>query len=363
MSKGARPATDEWLLDTDLGETLHEDEVAMATKIAESISATVRAQHAKDGPPARRDAHPKAHGLVQATFEVEAGLPPELAQGVFVPGKRYPAWVRFSNGDADPRRSDAKGDVRAMAVKLFDVPGPKILPSDRDARTQDFIMINSPVFLTDHPARYLTALERNASSNPLVKLSAGLALGLKGASIGLSLQGSRITNPLATRYWSTVPYRLGDPPRKLAVKFSAVPQRRTRPEPAHGSGPGFLRQVMLEDLAAGEVLFDFLLQPRTSSAMSVEDSQTEWKEEDAPFAKVATIRIPQQTFATDARDRLAENLSFNPWHSLPQHRPLGGVNRIRRLVYSTISELRRELNGVSLREPSEWSEPAIADGR
>ena len=357
MSEETRQGTDEWLLDTDLNEALHEDEVAMAAKIAESIAVNVRAQHAKDGPPARRDAHPRAHGLVHATLEVEAKLPPELAQGVFVPGKHYPAWVRFSNGDTDPQRSDAKGDVRAMAIKIFDVPGAKILAEDRDAPTQDFVMINSPVFITDHPARYLKTLERNASPNPLVKLSAGFALGPKGASIGLSLQGSHITNPLATRYWSTVAYRLGDPPHKQAIKFSAVPQARTRPEPARRSGPGFLRKVMIEDLAAGEVLFDFLVQPRTSSAMSVEDSQTEWKEVDAPFFKVAAIRIPQQTFATEARDRLAEDLSFNPWHALAQHRPLGGVNRIRRLVYRRISNLRRELNGVPRREPAAWTEP------
>jgi hypothetical protein len=357
MSTETISQSDEWLLDGDLGEALHEDEVAIASKIAESIVATVRAQHAKEGPPARRDAHPRAHGLVRASFEVEASLAPELAQGIFVPGKHYPAWVRFSNGDADPQRSDAKGDVRAMAIKVFDVPGAKILPEERDATTQDFVMINSPVFITDHPARYLKALERNASPNPLVKLSAGLALGFKGASIGLSIQGSHITNPLSTRYWSTVPYRLGDAPRKQAIKFSAVPQARTRPQPVPGSGPTFLRDVMIADLTTGEVLFDFMVQPRTSDAMSVEDSQAEWKETEAPFFKVATIRLLRQTFATEPRDRLAENLSFNPWHALPQHRPLGGVNRIRRVVYRTISDLRRGLNGVPRREPAACAEP------
>lgn len=350
-----RHVTDEWLLDTDLGEALHEDEVEMAEKIAASIAATVQNQRDKEGPPARRDAHPKAHGCVSALFRVEDQLPPELAQGVFVPGKSYRAWIRFSNGDANPHRSDGKGDVRAMAVKLFDVPGAKILAEDRDATTQDFIMINSPVFVTDHPGRYLKVLERNASSNPFVKLTAGLALGVKGAGIGLSLQGSHITNPLTTRYWSTVPYRLGDPPHKQAIKFSVVPHVRAEAG-ARSSDPNFLRQVMIDHLRERAATFDFLVQPRTSASMSVEDSQPEWTEAEAPFFKVATIDIPPQAFATEARDALAENLSFNPWHSLTQHRPLGGVNRIRRVVYKTISNLRRGLNGVSSTEPTEWVE-------
>ena len=114
---------------------------------------------------------------------------------------------------------------------------------------------------------------------------------------------------------------------------------------------------MIDQLQEGDAEFDFLVQPRTSGAMSVEDSCDQWAEANAPFHKVATITIPKQVFATPERDVLAENLSFNPWHALPQHRPLGGVNRIRRVVYKTISSLRRELNNVSLKEPTAWVDP------
>jgi hypothetical protein len=349
--------TDEWLLDLDLGEALHENEIEIAQQIAESIATTVGKRYAEQGPPARRDAHPKAHGCVSAEFRVEDVLPPHLAQGVFVPGKRYPAWIRFSNADADAHRADAKGDVRGMAIKLLDVPGEKILEDDRLAPTQDFMMINDPVFLTDHAEHYLKLVERINSSNPLVKLSAGLALGLKGAERALAAQSSRIANPLATRYWSPVPYRLGDPPYKQAIKFSAAPCNAIETELPHDPDPNFLRKAMIDQLQEGDAKFDFLVQPRTSDAMSVEDSHDEWKEAEAPFHKVATITIPKQAFATPERDALAENLSFNPWHALPQHRPLGSVNRIRRVVYKTISSLRRELNNVSLKEPTAWVDP------
>ena len=49
---------------------------------------------------------------------------------------------------------------------------------------------------------------------------------------------------------------------------------------------------------------------------------------------------------------LAEQISYTPWHALPEHAPLGGVNRVRRVVYESISRLRHELNGVPRREPT-----------
>ena len=85
--------------------------------------------------------------------------------------------------------------------------------------------------------------------------------------------------------------------------------------------------------------------------MSVEDPRIEWSEADAPFHKVATITIPRQDFANGTRDALGERLAFNPWHALPQHRPIGGLNRTRRVVYEATAHLRRSLNGVSLQEP------------
>ena len=47
----------------------------------------------------------------------------------------------------------------------------------------------------------------------------------------------------------------------------------------------------------------------------------------------------------------AEHLSFTPWHSLPEHRPIGGVNRIRKTVYEQISTLRHNANKTPRREP------------
>jgi hypothetical protein len=330
----------ELFVDSELGEMLHENEEEIIRQIAEAIATKV-----EEGPrPALRDAHPKAHGIISAEFRVNDHLAPQFAQGIFVPGKRYEAWIRFSNGSPNAAQPDAVADARGMAIKILDVQGETLLPDDHGARTQDFVMINSPAFFIDSPTNYLALIHRSGSSNPLAKIGQLLALGLKGAIIAKAVTSSKIASPLETRYWSMVPYRLGDAPHKQAIKFSARPRLPATSAIPDNPSPNFLRERLVQQLAESEASFDFEIQPRTSPDMSVENSTVAWDEDDAPFFKVATITIPKQIFATPERDQFGENLSFSPWHALPQHRPLGAVNRARRVVYQTIAELRRRLN-------------------
>jgi hypothetical protein len=69
------------------------------------------------------------------------------------------------------------------------------------------------------------------------------------------------------------------------------------------------------------------------------------------FSRVATIVIPVQQFESEAQMRLAEQISYTPWHTLPAHEPLGGINRTRRVVYEAVSRVRHELNGTVREEP------------
>lgn len=340
-------------IDAQLGESIWPREAESTKSIADLIAQSIKERYPADKRPARRDAHPKAHGCVSATFTVEADVPDALAQGIFIPGRSYKSWIRFSNGNADPKRPDVKGDARGMAIKLMGVPGAKLLPAESTAQTQDFIMINHPVFFIDDPGDYLTLIKRGTSKNPLVKLLAPFALGLTGAKIARAISKKQIENPLYTRFWSMVPYRLGDDARKQAIKFSA------RPCLVHANnnipkdpGANYLRTAMANRLSNGDACFDFMVQPRRSEAMKVEDSKTEWLESEAPFIKVATIHIPKQVFDTPERNEFCENLSFTPWHSLPEHRPLGGVNRVRRTVYEQTSKLRHDLNRAPRTEPT-----------
>ncbi len=113
-------------IDAYLGEKLQKNEKEIARKIAVAIEVGVRRKFVR-GQTARRDAHPKAHGCVAAKFKVEKNLEKDLAKGIFIPGKTYDAIIRFSNADEDSNRPDYKGDGRGMAIKLFGVPGRKLL--------------------------------------------------------------------------------------------------------------------------------------------------------------------------------------------------------------------------------------------
>ena len=86
--------------------------------------------------------------------------------------------------------------------------------------------------------------------------------------------------------------------------------------------------------------------------MPVEDAVTVWDERLSQFQKVASICISKQSFVSHEQFRFAEDLSFNPWHALPHHRPLCGINRARRAIYEAISKYRHEKNGVPSREPT-----------
>ena len=84
-----------------------------------------------------RALHHKMHGGFEARLEILGDLPEHARHGLFAAPKVYDALVRYSNGSSAVA-DDEKADVRGLAVKVFDVDGPKVLGT---ARTQDFLGI------------------------------------------------------------------------------------------------------------------------------------------------------------------------------------------------------------------------------
>jgi hypothetical protein len=96
--------------------------------------------------------------------------------------------------------------------------------------------------------------------------------------------------------------------------------------------------------------FDFNVQLRTDAAPEVIDNPTvPWN---APVQRVAVITIQPQTFDTPEQRRFGENLSYTPWHALPEHRPLGQINEIRKKVYLESLRLRHMKNDARHGEPN-----------
>jgi hypothetical protein len=115
---------------------------------------------------------------------------------------------------------------------------------------------------------------------------------------------------------------------------------------------------MVEQLGSGNAVFDFAVQFQTDPyKMPIEDPGITWDESVSPFRKVATLSIPAQIFDTPEQREFGDNLAFNPWRCLPEHRPLGGISRARRQVYQALATFRHETNQAPQVEPTVETRP------
>ena len=317
------------------------------TKIAESFKSDIERTY-KPGA-MRRDAHPKTVGCLKAEFKVEPHLPEQLRVGVFKEPRTYPAYIRLSNSSTTIQ-ADIRRDVRGMAIKLLGVAGAKLLENESHETTQDFLVVSIPRFINQNVVDFYE-LSQAVSGGRLKILrfifnpfNSHLRV-LWNAARSFKRHG----NLLEVRFWSTTPYQFGSE----VVKYSAKPHQAEVTRIPRNPSEDYLREVMKQYLAGQDAYFDFMVQLQTDPRqMPIEDASVRWNEKASPFRKVATIRIPAQIFDTQERMTIAENLSFTPWHSLPEHRPLGSINRARRVVYETISKYRHERNSAPRREPT-----------
>ena len=321
-------------------------------EIAQKIIRLMEDQMAKNFPTGRtlRDVHSKGHGCVTAEFIVEPGLPDELRVGVFKEARKFPAFIRFSNAGGLAKiggtARDIRPDARGMAIKLIGVEGPKILEQERDEKTHDFLLFTPNVFFTADPGGFYDLMVALTTSFPAL---VWFLLRHPPIAYALLLSLRIYADLLNLQYFSAVPYLFGE----KAVKYSTKAlSRRISMLPSLFSY-NYLRERMKERLAHEGAEFEFMIQFQTDPyLMPIENAIVPWDEKLSPFIRVATIKIPPQSFDSAEQLEYCDNLSFTPWHCLPQQRPLGSVSRVRRTVYETISKFRHDRNGVPRREPT-----------
>lgn len=332
-------------LDTALGEQLAPNEKQLTEDIQTAILTGM--QKEAGTVPMTRDVHAKHHGCVKSFVDIDnSALPPQLRVGVFARNQSYPSWIRFSNGQGHPK-PDADGDVRGFALKLMGVPGAKLLEEERNEQTQDFLMINTPDFFINDLKVYANFIEATGKGG----------LGVAGFAVMhptvmyrvLKIFGQKMANPLENDFYSTTPYKLGN----TVVKYRVKPCRTgLTPYPANPT-PDFLRENMARSLNQQDSCFTFMVQlQKDARSMPLEDATVHWDENVSPWLPVATIKIPRQVFDTPAQQGFCENLSFTPWHSLPEHKPLGAPNRVRKSVYEMVSKFRHHSNNAPRKEPT-----------
>lgn len=331
-------------------EEIPADETALTQGIIEDAIRIVE-QH-RDNTRVLRDAHAKAHGCVKAQVTVLQNLVPELRHGVLAePGKTWQAWMRLSNGNAYPQFDSAR-DARGMAIKLLDVPGDKLLSSKATAANQDFVMFNHPVFFVRDVAEYKQNFAAQASGQKIQAFFPSWdprSWEIRHLIIALKTLAPAPDSPVSATYNSIAPFKLG--PHN--IKYRVVPDPQSCPPyelPEQNTAlPNFLRNALYQQLSLDRVPACFALQVQRQNAdyyMPIEDTSVQWSEDISPFETVATVRVEPQDFDTREQNLACDNLSFNPWHALPEHRPIGGINRLRKAVYEAVSVYRHQRNAA-----------------
>jgi hypothetical protein len=350
------------------------DDGVIAT-LAATIVQHVAIEHPPDVRPVTRDAHPKAHGCLRAVFTVDDTVGDTYGRGIFVPGRRYEAWIRFSN--ALKIRHDLVRDARGMAVKVLNVDGPNETPG---CTTQDFLLVTHPAFFVSNAREYVdfpSTVFRSYSTVAFYLRVGRYFFGLRpwrfrwrGAwALLRSLKWT--SSPLVVGYFSQAPFRFGD----REAKFCALPRQRPGAWPrlrlllltaayqvtvvpgldrlfTFERWQNLLGDALWRSIARAPASFDFCVQLREDELeMPLDDATVRWSERRSPYRRVATIHIPSEQPERATAMAMAEHLTFSPWHALADHRPLGSINEARRVVYERIAALRHQGNGVRRREP------------
>ena len=305
-----------------------------------------------------RGAHSKGHACVKAYFNINEEIDAELQHGIFsVPGKSYKSWIRFSNGRSSMKNNhDADKDAHGMAIKLFDIYGGELIKREGQSETQEFLMHDAPVFFAANVEDYNRFVE---SEDKILYFFSGFnpfKWKIRELFHGLATLKEAPVSPLSSQYFSNTAYKFGPHNIKFSAKSCSISEIASSLEKTGDrTDPDFLRKALAEELKAGPACFNFMVQLQNADKyMPVEDPSIKWKEADSPYLTIAKIRIPVQVFDTQQQHTFCENLSFSPWHSLPQHRPIGELNRLRKKVYQASSRYRHSSNNSNVPDNLDW---------
>ena len=316
-----------------------------------------------------RDAHAKSHGILKAELQIYPNLPEPLAQGIFKTPKTYPLIIRLSTAPG-AIMPDGMPTLRGMAIKIIGVEGEKFLPEEKDAVTQDFLLVNHPVIPTGTIETYLDQqkkLEKMVglpqevqSLQAKVTTAAYKALNVIGIhpdpnNIGA---GKPNTHILGETFFTMAALRYGD----YVAKISALPLsenvKALTGQEIDGDNESVLRDLVVDFFHNNSAEYELRVQLCTDlNTMPVEDGSVEWPQEQSPYQAIGKITIAaQEAYSPERRVYGDDVLSFNPFHCIPEHRPLGGIMRIRRLAYDTSSKYRHHMNAQPRVEPQSIDE-------
>ena len=295
---------------------------------------TITLAAAKDGVIPRFN-QPKTVGCVAAEFRVHADIPDELKHGLFAQAGAYPATLRFANASY---MDDDKKDIRGLSIRVANVQGDVLWG---EPGYQDFVLNSYPALFVATPEAFLDFIRARQKGEELKFFINPLKPHIKSLMIVFKARAQHLS-PLDIRYWSTVPFRLGEDNGQV-VKYSVTPCSNYTTTQAVDPGPNQLRAAIKAHLQREAACFHFGVQlQKDPQSMPIEDASVIWDEDVSPFQTVATLTIAKQDFDTPEALDACERSSFNPWQCLAAHEPLGRMNAVRKMVYANAAKLRNK---------------------
>ncbi|VTR95806.1 peroxidase : Animal heme peroxidase OS=Streptomyces ipomoeae 91-03 GN=STRIP9103_08386 PE=4 SV=1: Catalase: An_peroxidase [Gemmata massiliana] len=275
-------------------------------------------------------------GVENAVLRFNGDLPANLTVGFARPGAEYRGViVRLSNasGSIQP---DAKRDMRGIAIRVKVSSG----------EFHDFLMTNGPVSHAKNGTEFIAFAEALAGSRLKLPFRLLFNLGpytaIRMFRNVLRYACARIESLAEETYWSRGPLKWG-PDRCGRVRF--VPATSTKPnQPPSKDHIDYLRLDIADRLRGGPVEFDLLFQPFFDKEKTpIEDASKLWRDDVSAPIKIGRLIIPQQDLdVAEARavEERVDRMVFNPWHTTDDFRPLGHINRARKVVYAASASYR-----------------------
>jgi hypothetical protein len=170
------------------------------------------------------------------------------------------------------------------------------------------------------------------------------ALGLVGGdSPTLKSLGHPETHILGETFFSQAALRYGDYVAKICIAPASDNLKARTGKHLDHSKYSALRDSVVEFFETETAEWEVKVQLATDMAkMPVEDASVKWPEDESPYVPVGRlVAKPQNAYSAERRIFVDELLSFNPWHGLLAHQPLGNVMRARKVAYAIAANYRR----------------------
>lgn len=310
----------------------------LAAEMSQRVVAT--SNYDKRGDLVPRYNQPKTIACLTGEFTVAEQIPDHLKHGLFANPGTYPVTARFASAS---KWDDSEKDIRGVSLRINNVAGQPIWGKPG---FQDFLFNSYPALFVATPEEFLDFMRARQTGSKLSLVKFFLSPfnpHIKSLMTVLKARKKHMS-PLDIRYWSTVPSALDGQLQAdslpssdtLAVKYSVTPCSTYTTESVVEKGENQLRTAVRAHLNQAPACFDFGLQTQIDpDTMPIEDASVIWNEEQSPFITVARVSFADQNFDDPGKLAECEQTQFNPWQSLPAHKPLGRMNAVRKAVYAT----------------------------